>query len=197
MPIQVKRPEKLNAGPTVVPVTLDETSALLKAADGSEFGTLAERPAKILHALEEVECVNIQLHCQSKCGQALSGGKKRKGSEWELQNSLCTIIYGPFRVFDAVGAFVSQCDLYLQDPHHCNRDVPYRNPHLLSGLDEETPTTFYFNQPRLTVHVEEKVSRPDLCTLLRSEDPLPETEAPPALRTMLYRYNRCNAVPTY
>lgn len=190
MPIRVKRPERLNAGPTVVPVTLDKTSPSLRAADGLEFGTLAERQAKILHILEEVECVNTQLYCQSKCGQALRGGNNRKGPEIELQHSLCTIIYGPFQVFDAVGAFVSQCELYLQDPLHCNRNVPYRNPHLLSGLDKDTPMTLYFSRPRVVVEVEEKLSRPDLFSLLKSEDPLPETEAPPALRTMLYRYNR-------
>lgn len=197
MPIRVKQPERLNAGPTVVPVTLDETAPLLRATDGSEFGSLLERQARILHTLEEVEGVNLQFYCQPKCGKALGGGKNRKGTVQEPQHPLCAIIYGPFRLFDCVGAFVSQCELYLQDPVHCNRNVPYRNPHLLSGLDEEPPMTISFNETRVPVDVEEMSSRPDLCTLLRSEDPLPETEAPPALCTMLYRYSRHNAVPMH
>lgn len=107
-----------------------------------------------------------------------------------MQHLLCMITYGPFQLFDAVSKFVSQCELYLQDPLHCNRDVPYRNPHLISGLDDEPSMTFSFDGPRVPVQVEEMGSRPDLSTLLRSEDPLPETEAPPALCTTLYGYDR-------
>ena len=184
------RPERLHAGPTMVPVTLDDTSTLLRVADGSKIGTLGERQAKILHELEEVDGINFQLYCQIKREEALGGGKFRMCAEKELQHLLCTIIYGPLRLFDAIGEYVSECELYLQDPLHCNRDVPYRNPHLLSGLDEESPMTFSFNQPSVPLEVEELNNRPDLFAQLRSEDPLRETTAPPALRTMLYGYDR-------
>lgn len=174
----------------MVSVTLDDTSALLRAADGSEFGTLGERQANILHELEEADGINFQLYCQINGEEALGGGKFRKGAEKELQHFLCTIMYGPLRLFDAIGEYVSECELYLQDPLHCNRDVPYRNPHLLSGLDEEPPMTFSFNQPSVPLEVEGLASRLDLFAQLRSEDPLQETAAPPALRTMLYGYDR-------
>ena len=179
----------MSAGPTILSVTLDEAIALLRAADGSEVGTLAERPAKILHALAEIESLNIQLYGQFRCEQARCGRKNRKAAEKELQSLLCIIIYGPFHLFEAVGDFVSQCEMYLQDPLHCDRDVPYRNPHLLSGLDEEPPMTSSFIHHRVSLAVEKASTRPDLFALLRSEDPLPESLAPPALATTLYGYD--------
>ena len=185
----------MDAGSTAVAVTLDRATEKLRAADGSEFGTLAERQAKILHTLEEVDCINLRLCCEMKCGQASGGRKSGKGTERELQGRLCTIIYGPFRIFDAVGDYVSQCRLYLQDPLYCNRDVPYRNPHLLSGLDEGPPMASSFCRPRVPLEVEEMDSRPDLFALLRNEDPLPETDAPAALSTTLYGYGRHDQAP--
>lgn len=97
------------------------------------------------------------------------------------------IIYGPPDLFDAVGDFVSVCKIYLQDPLYCDRNVQYRNPHLLSGEIEEPIMTSSLVADDVSIHVEEISPRPDLFELLRTEDPLPETATPSKLRTSLYR----------
>ncbi len=76
--------------------------------------------------------------------------------------------------------------MYLQDPLHCDRNIPYRNPHLLSGLDDPPVTTFALMSS--CVPIESKaLTRPDLHALLKNEDPLQETDAPNIVATPLYR----------
>lgn len=45
---------------------------------------------------------------------------------------LSAVLYGPSTFFEAVGTFAAKCHLYLPHPKHCNRNVPYRDPHCLS-----------------------------------------------------------------
>ena len=42
---------------------------------------------------------------------------------------------------DEISNFFQECKVFLQDPLHCEFNVPYRNPHRLSGLDEEFSMT--------------------------------------------------------
>lgn len=166
-------------------------NTLTTVSNASEFGTLCERPEKILRALAAREGITIQLYSQTRCKDVILGRKKRRviDKNQERFASLCVVIYGPFKYFEAIGDFISGCGMFLQDPLHCDRNVTYRNPHLMSRPGEEPRTTFSPIAARnATQTVTEIDVRPDLCTLLRSEYPLPETEPPAAVITNLYRY---------
>jgi hypothetical protein len=75
--------------------------------------------------------------------------------------------------------------MYLQDPHGCDRNVKYRNPHRLSGLDPDVPWTWDLDQ--LIASYEKAQSPVDLLAGFESDEFLPDIEAPSALRTPLYK----------
>lgn len=96
---------------------------------------------------------------------------------------------------DTIGDFISQCDMYLQDPLHCERNVPYQNPHILFPLKEELVLTASLVATPISVSIEPIVVRPDLFDLLKSERLYPEAEQPEDLKTSLYRHAALQSEP--
>ncbi|KAF2458817.1 SNF2 family N-terminal domain-containing protein [Lineolata rhizophorae] len=111
------------------------------------------------------------------------------GSKFFSRTTLFVIIYGPMEIFDDVGEYCRQHDAYLQDPIGCDRDVPYRNPHRLDGLDENASTTYQLIAQK---GVKEEVVREqvDILAGLEFDEDLPEAEAPAALWTQLYPHQK-------
>ena len=103
--------------------------------------------------------------------------------------SLSAIIYGPLSAFDEIGDYLSDQKWFLQEPQGCTRNVPYRNPHRLTGLDLETPLA---TDLRMDVQDRETVlqatSRPlDILNSFRSEQAIAEAKTPEMVRSSLYR----------
>ena len=61
----------------------------------------------------------------------------RKGQKEQSKSEhiLGVNIYGPPDLSDPVGEFASQCQLFLQDPVNCDRNVVYLNPHRMPFED--------------------------------------------------------------
>ena len=102
--------------------------------------------------------------------------------------SLSIIIYGPMDLFEEVGSFLEERDIFLQDPVGCKRNVPYCNPHRLP-LDGAPPKmTADLEKPSLLSVVAEDIdTRPELLDTLNSQQDLAETEQPRSIRTSLAR----------
>ena len=155
-----------------------------------KLGKLEERLGKILHKLTVEGGIEFQLYFQLKDGQTsqrtrrFQGKPRHAGSNASLQ----VIIYGPFHCYNAVGDFLTECSLFLQDPFRCDRNVPYCNPHLLSYIAEERITTFQLNTTQGSRQIEQSGVQQDPFTLLRSEKLLSETEPSSSLAAKLYRY---------
>ena len=101
-------------------------------------------------------------------------------------------------IFGAVGNFLSGSSEFLQLPLHCDRDVPYRNPQSLTSRDEYPVTTFQIPEIRSTFATETIAQSADASAILENENIFPETEAPAAVKTSLYRYifaSLCVKVP--
>jgi hypothetical protein len=147
-------------------------------------GRPEENGQYILRGLIEEQSIDLQFLCTVEPNRQAFGGKANK-SELSIPSAyLSTIIYGPLDLFEDVGKFVEECDIYLQDPQGCDRSVKYRNPHHLSGLDPDVPMTT--DLAHLTVSHEKAPYPIDLLAGLESDEFLPDTEAPSALRTALY-----------
>jgi hypothetical protein len=67
-----------------------------------------------------------------------------------------------------------------------DRNVKYRNPHRISGRDPVAPMTFELRS--LAFSHKETVSPCDILAGFESDEVLPESESPPALKTVLYPY---------
>jgi SWI/SNF-related matrix-associated actin-dependent regulator of chromatin subfamily A3 len=89
---------------------------------------------------------------------------------------------------DTIGQYLSKRQIYLQDPVNCERNVLYRNPHMIlkGGRIVMTET---FNNPPTSVEIERLSVGPDLLAQLMAEQtPLPETEPPIIVTTPLFRF---------
>jgi hypothetical protein len=60
--------------------------------------------------------------------------------------SLSVNIYGPLASDRFVGNFLQKCEVYLQNPDYCGKDVPYLNPHCLTTVSGKTTMTSIFNE---------------------------------------------------
>jgi SWI/SNF-related matrix-associated actin-dependent regulator of chromatin subfamily A3 len=93
-------------------------------------------------------------------------------------------LYGPMEIFDDVGEFLQDNDQYLQDPKGCDRNVQYRNPQMMAGLDDIPQWTFNFNSPPDNCEMLQEAT--GLMDRLQTDEILAESETPPALKTSLY-----------
>ena len=105
---------------------------------------------------------------------------------------LFAILYGPSTLFEAIGAFAAKCHLYLQHPRHCNRNVPYRNPHCLSTEDDRIMYTYDIQSIMGASGFETEIpgNHIDLFADATEHDALSDTCAPRALSTELYKHQR-------
>ena len=91
-------------------------------------------------------------------------------------------------VEDVVGRYLSKHRMYLQDPVDCERNVLYRNPHIIS-TNGGIVMTDLFMAPPISIEVERLSIGPDLLAQLMAEQtPLPEMEPPSTVTTTLFRY---------
>ncbi len=105
--------------------------------------------------------------------------------------SLWIIIYGLAYLYEDLGDFFQDYDIYLQDPRGCDRDVRYCNPHRLSSIDlASCPMTSELGlqeAPFGAFNLEDAPRQPDLLTILDSQGDLPEAPQPDAIQTPLKR----------
>ena len=105
------------------------------------------------------------------------------------------ILYGSKALFEPVGLFTAKCHLYLQHPHDCCRNVPYRNPQCLTWDDQshtQIPWTFDLNN---TTTEDESIpgvsiNPIDLFADAEAQDALEITDTPRILSTELYRHQK-------
>lgn len=168
-----------------VPVFLRDDSVWSESTQ-QPLGTINRNVVVMLARLCEQDGVALQTYCTSSVKSCLKSSKSSKRSRPSYAK-LCIIIYGPVKLSDDVGDFITRCNMYLQDPMHCDRNVQYRNPHRLFSSDDISETT-----QNLSVHpiseYELFESPNDLLAGLEYEDELPETETPSALLTTLFPF---------
>lgn len=67
-------------------------------------------------------------------------------------------VYGNTRDFQAVGARLSDAGIYLQEPEHIENSQRYRNPHVYSGDDYQTPF-FWHPEPKDLTNLQQDVEQ--------------------------------------
>ncbi|KAH7068216.1 DNA repair protein rad5, partial [Paraphoma chrysanthemicola] len=158
------------------------------AVDGTILGELDERSAQVLQALEEDPDLTIQLALTFSSAK-IAARSKALSRELKPVSSLHVILYGPEWLSDHVGTYLQDCEVYLQEPHYCDRNVKYCNPQCLVGSDEEPRMTFDLLLSRSEVAVSQ-ITRSDALDALVSAMPLGELDSPAALSTRLLPHQR-------
>jgi hypothetical protein len=98
-------------------------------------------------------------------------------------------LYGPMELFEELGTFFQDYDIYLQDPVGCDINVRYCNPHRLSSTDVDLcPLTFTLQSEILETFDKHAVPHhSELLDILDPQEDLPETSQPSILHTQLER----------
>jgi SWI/SNF-related matrix-associated actin-dependent regulator of chromatin subfamily A3 len=149
--------------------------------DGSIVARLDDRSGEILQALSEDDSIDmhITLLLPSQCS---SKRVKTTRSRWHF----CTVIlYGPEFICGDVDTFCQTCDLYLQDPIGCERNVLYRNHHRMSSSEDRARFTFELQTIDTEKAVVTKLQYSNLLDALVSSRLLFELETPSNLSTQL------------
>lgn len=104
----------------------------------------------------------------------------------------CTLqitVYGPLDIFEEIGIWFGDYEVFLQDPQQCHRNVRYCNPHRLSS-DDATSSTYLsdvVSRDSNSLHLEIISQQPDLLDELSSHDNLEEAPQPSAIKRELRR----------
>ena len=118
---------------------------------------------------------------------------RARSTKTKSSMTLHVVLYGPSICFAEVGQFATTCNLFLQHPRHCDRNVPYRNPHCLTP---ETPETVYTGSMERMFEDEPTAASGvyqnpiDLFADSTAQEALEPTISPAALRTKLYKHQQ-------
>ncbi|CZR69489.1 related to global transactivator [Phialocephala subalpina] len=179
-----------------IPVHFHGPSHLSSTFDGRQidFDILCPLSARIIGEFGGVPELQTQLYCHSKLefntgkGSVRPGRRRGKPSQSWLLNIL---LFGPSGLEENIGAYLSRYKMYLQDPIGCERNVPYRNPHIIPSDSGEVMMTNFFDSTPGDLEIERLQVGPDLLAQLMEDDvPLPETEAPEIVKTPLFRHQK-------
>ena len=184
-----------------VPVSIDilaDSRTLLDSNTKDTVGILHKHDQKVVGVLQRE--ISLELFADRNTAQTEKPLRKHVGTNSKTQHSalqppleLFAVLYGPFKLFELVGAFAAKCHLHLQHPRHCTQNVPYRNPHCLSPENNRTVYTLDpENVPGCERGFVSEISTDyiDLFADCAEQDPLSDAETPQAVRTELYKHQK-------
>jgi hypothetical protein len=135
-----------------------------------------------------MDLASTQCYCTVEIqDEKTQGNVEVHGKKTQTKVFLSVIFYGVMEAFEYVGEFFQECQMHLQDPFHCDRDVKYMNPHMLRSQEEEPITTASITSESVTCLAGNVSPQIDLFAVLRNEDNIEEAETPTAIETRLFR----------
>ncbi|ROW16619.1 hypothetical protein VPNG_01634 [Cytospora leucostoma] len=137
---------------------------------------------------------SLQLHVEAFSSGDSETNPKNSGRVY-IQHP-CTLnitVYGPLNLFDEIGSWFQEYEIYLQDPIQVGElDVRYCNPHRLSfeGLESCPLLSEFINHNSKPFELPEILSQPDLLETLSCQADLEEAPQPTAISASLKRHQR-------
>lgn len=183
--------------PVHLHIPLDSCS-IVDANTNKTIGELSRNARKVMDVLQQELSIQAFVdqsptrHPSSVESETSKQPNRARQGTPKLHLELFIILYGLPTAFDNVGKFTATCNLYLQHPKHCNRNVPYKNPHCLTPRQNETIYTYDLAQARTASdHYTDSLPNPiDLFTGGEDQAGLEEADSPHHLRTQLYRHQK-------
>ncbi|KAJ4203089.1 hypothetical protein NW759_015197 [Fusarium solani] len=164
-----------------------KTSTEFKSDDYPDIcGSILSEHGQMIQGLLDEETLDLYVVCTIQESQ---GSAQQKTRSAPLQCTLEITVYGPLELFDEIGTWFEDYQVYLQDPQDCHIDVRYYNPHRLSSDDlSSCPlVSEVILKGSKTLHLESMPQQEDLLDMLGSHDDLEETEQPKVIKGSLRR----------
>jgi SWI/SNF-related matrix-associated actin-dependent regulator of chromatin subfamily A3 len=147
-------------------------------------GRIQNEHCNMIETLLEDGSIDLQVAC---IPEAQTHCPKKKGRN--LLMLPCTLeitIYGPLDLFEEIGQWFQDCEVYLQDPDKCPRDTKYCNPQRISSYDlSSCPMVSEVVSRSLVLVPTEIPAPPDFLDILSSQFELEETPQPSIIRANL------------
>ncbi|RSL55363.1 hypothetical protein CEP54_009421 [Fusarium duplospermum] len=152
-------------------------------------GSILSEYGQMIQGLLDEETLDLYVFCNIQDSQRSA---QQKTLSAPLQCTLEITVYGPLELFDEIGSWFEDYQVYLQDPRDCHIDVRYYNPHRLSS-DDFLSCPFLsevVSKGPKTLHLESIPQQEDLLDMLGGHDDLEETEQPKAIKGSLRRHQK-------
>ena len=132
----------------------------------------------------------LQLH--TLCTVDTDSTPKRAGLGVQTPCTLEITVFGPWELFETIGLWFRDYDIYLQDPRICHLDVKYCNPHKLASdnLDTSPMLSEVTSRKAGLAHMQNITARPDLLDLLGGQNDLEEAPTPSIIQARLHRHQK-------
>ncbi|KAL6830835.1 SNF2 family N-terminal domain-containing protein [Trichoderma sp. SZMC 28015] len=168
------------------PIHLDDSQTFHCIEDASIKGHIDPGFAYITDALLDEKELELEIICSTDATQP---PKTKSIAPLSTPCRLKVTLFGPVSLFEEVGSFFEDQNLYLQDPVSCSRNVLYRNPHKLSvGCGPDLWTSDLDREHSNSMVIEATQPRPELIDVLNSQEDLVETKQPGSIRSMMKRH---------
>ncbi|KAH6867419.1 SNF2 family N-terminal domain-containing protein [Thelonectria olida] len=167
-----------------------ESSDRFSAKDFPEVrGRIPTTHGQMIQGLLDEKSLRLHGLCTFQTEPA---GQRPSRGYTQIPCMLEVTVYGPLELFDEIGSWFEEYDIFLQDPQVCYLDVKYCNPQRLSSDDLASCPLVSEVVARKSglVHLQVITERPDLLDILDSNVDLEEAPQPPMIRTALKRHQR-------
>lgn len=184
---------------TPIPLDLmDDSRTLFDSRTKANFGYLDPTAIKIISVLRQDLDIQLFGHSSFNSQKEQSGAGMKLNQRARVVNlapslSLYVILYGNSALCERVGSFAAKCNLYLQHPWYCDRNVPYKNPHCLTPPNTRTVYTFDMYDlldPDIVSESDTFCNPIDLFADSAEQETLLDAATPQALRTKLYKHQK-------
>jgi hypothetical protein len=169
------------------PVTIISSERFHATDNEAMYGWIPPQYGSMMHALLAENSLQLFASCSM---DADFPEKPLSSSHAQTSCSLDLTVYGPKELFEEIGEWLQEHNVYLQDPKICHMDVRYWNPHRLSST--ELGSCPFVSQVVLfssgIAQLQEIEEQPDLLDIISGQDDLEETAAPKMIRATLHRY---------
>ncbi|KAI1093509.1 SNF2 family N-terminal domain-containing protein [Rostrohypoxylon terebratum] len=152
-------------------------------------GRIESTHSQMVQGLLDEPTLNLHVNCVMK---TLPGKSKSFRNSKLIPCTLEITVYGPMDLYDEIGSWFQEYEIYLQDPRMCYLDVRYYNPQRLSSEN--------FESCPLVSEVVEKASSlvplqliaktTEMLDVLSHNEDLEETPQPETVKATLKRHQK-------
>ncbi|KAK2593643.1 hypothetical protein QQS21_008647 [Conoideocrella luteorostrata] len=154
-------------------------------------GQILSEHGQMIQGLLDEKTLNLYISCTIDDSQT-SETKKTTRISMMLPCFLEITVYGPSELFDEIGTWFEQYQIYLQDPRDSHLEAKYYNPHRLSSDDIASCllVSEVIDQGPKALQLETITDQPDLLDMLSSHEDLEEAPQPVAINRELRRHQK-------
>lgn len=172
--------------PSEFSVQLDSSNNFSIKENHSINGHIQSIHGQMIQGLLEEPSLDLHVNCVLN----MQPTKNKPSHNSKLSQCMLEItVYGPLDLYDEIGSWFQEYEIYLQDPRTCHLDVKYYNPHrLLSDDLKSCPlVSELIDLASSLIPLKQITQQTDMLGVLCHSTDLEETPQPAAIRATLKR----------